>query len=291
VLAREAAWGARVDLFYERLLASLPSLDVVVLTHNNAGLTRRCLATLRADTSYPARLVVVDNGSSDGTAALLDELEAAGAALVLRNEENAGFSAGLNQGLRAGTGRYVLLLNNDTELPRGALLAFANALARSREAGLIGAVTNSIGNEAQIYVPYELGDEGALDAWFRRLAWKRFGMRFEIKVAALVAAVARREDLQAVGGISERYQVGMFEDDELSERFRALGKRVLCAEDVFVHHAGAASFRTIDPVVYQAIFDRNRRVFEGATGATWTPQRYRPDRTRPALDQDGIELT
>jgi GT2 family glycosyltransferase/glycosyltransferase involved in cell wall biosynthesis len=290
-IAQAADWARRVDLFYEPMLACLPSLDVVVLTHNGVDLTRRCIASIESDPSYRATLIVVDNASTDGTEVLLDELERRADTIVLRNASNEGFAAGLNAGGRAGRGRYLLLLNNDTELPRGALLACAGGLARSREVGLLGPVTNSIGNEARIYTPYDPAEEGALDEWFRRLAWQRFGMRFDIRVAALFAAFLRREDFEAIGGIPARYQVGMFEDDELSERIRGLGKRVVCAEDVFVHHTGAASFSTLDPVVYQAIFERNKRVYERTTGAGWEPQRYRPDRARPARDPDGIELT
>jgi GT2 family glycosyltransferase/glycosyltransferase involved in cell wall biosynthesis len=279
-IARAADWPLRVDLFYERMLATLPSLDVVLLTHENAALTQRCLASLRDDPSYAHRLIVVDNASTDGTGVLLDEAEADGAT-VIRNHVNEGFAPALNRGVRAGVGRYVLILNNDTELPRGALLAFVNGLARSREVGLLGPVTNSIGNEAEIYVPYEPGASDEMTAWFRQLAWARFGMRFDIAAAALFAAIVRREDLEAAGGLPERYQVGMFEDDELAERVRRLDKRVVCAEDVFVHHAGGAAFRTLDPVVYQAIFDRNRRVFEAAVGAPWRPHTYRPDKASP----------
>lgn len=290
-VAREAVWSRRVDLFYERMLDCLPPLDVVVLAHGNAELTRRCLESVRSDPSYRARLIVVDNASADETGDLLAQLEGEGDVVVIRNERNVGFAAGLTQGIEAGSGRYVLLLNNDTELPRGALLAFAGGLARSKDVGILGAVTNRIGNEAQIFVPYDVDEPGALDAWFRRLAWKRFAMRFDIRVAALFAAAARRADLEAAGGVPGRYQLGMFEDDELAERVRRLGKRVVCAEDVYVHHAGAAAFGRLDPLVYEAIFDRNRRVFEQVTGAEWRPQRYRPDRSRPALDPDGIELT
>jgi GT2 family glycosyltransferase/glycosyltransferase involved in cell wall biosynthesis len=290
-LAAEADWARRVDRFYDRMLACLPSLDVVVLTHNNADLTTRCLTSVRDDPSYDATLIVVDNASTDRTGLLLDALAGEPDTIVIRNESNEGFATALNQAVRAGSGRYVLLLNNDTELPHGALLALAGGLARSREVGLLGPVTNAIGNEARIYSPYDPDEDGALDAWFHRLAWQRFGLRFDFTVAALFAAILRREDFEAAGGIPGRYQVGMFEDDELSERIRGLGKRVVCAEDVFVHHAGAASFSVLDPVVYQAIFDRNKRVFERAAGTPWEPQRYRPDRTRPARDPDGIELT
>lgn len=279
-IAAEASWAKRVDAFYARMLATLPSLDVVVLTRNNAELTKRCLASIRADDSHPARVIVVDNASTDETPTVLADAEADGAT-VIRNETNAGFAAGNNQGARAGEGRYVLFLNNDTELPRGALLAFVNALARDKTIGLVGPVTNSIGNEAEIYVPYPPEEHEAMSAWFADLAWERFGLRFDIPVAALFAAAIRRDDLEAAGWIPERYQVGMFEDDELAERVRRLGKAVVCCEDVFVHHAGRAAFRTLDPVVYQAIFDRNRRVYESAVGRAWTPHAYRLDKRAP----------
>lgn len=279
-IARGASWPRRVDLFYERMLATLPALDVVVLTHGNAELTQRCLASLADDTSYAHRLIVVDNASTDATGAVLDEAEKGGAT-VIRNETNAGFARGLSQGVETGSGRYVLVLNNDTEIPRGGLLAFAHGLARSREVGLLGPVTNSIGNEAEIYVPYEPGASDAMSEWFRLLSWERYGLVFDLKAAALFAAIVRREDFEAAGGLPERYQVGMFEDDELAERIRRLGKQVVCAEDVFVHHHGGAAFRTLDPVVYQAIFDRNRRVYQDAVGAPWQPHTYRPDKSRP----------
>ena len=284
-IARASSWERRVEAFYERMLACLPSLDVVVLTHNGVDLTRRCLASVEADRSYRPQLVVVDNASTDSTGALLDELERRDAATVIRNATNAGFSAGLNQGIRAGSGRYVLVLNNDTELPQGALLAFVNALARSREVGLLGPVTNSIGNEAEIYTPYDIDRDGELTAWSRDLAHDRFGLRFDLKAAALFAAIVRRTDLEDAGGFPEHYQVGMFEDDELAERIRALGKHVVCAEDVFVHHFGGAAFRTIDPVVYRAIFNRNRRVYEAAVGAPWRAHTYRPDKARPVAER------
>ncbi len=181
----------------------------------------------------------------------------------------------------------MLVLNNDTELPQGVLLAFVNGLTRSRNTGLLGPVTNSIGNEAEIYAPYRPDRKEELDAWFGELAHTRFGWRFEIEAPALFAAIMRREDLEAVGGLSDRYQVGMFEDDELAERIRRFGKQVVGAEDVFVHHAGGAAFRTLDPVVYQAIFDRNRRVFESAVGRPWNPHRTRADKRKAVPRQSG----
>jgi GT2 family glycosyltransferase/glycosyltransferase involved in cell wall biosynthesis len=284
-IAREAEWSARVDLFYEDMLATLPSLDVVVVSYGGPALTRDCLASLAADGSYPAQVIVVDNGSGPETQELLDEHEERGV-LVLRNEQNVGFSAANNQGIRAGSGRYVLLLNNDTIVPQGTFLRVANTLARARDVGLAGAVTNRIGNEAEIVVPYDDASPEALRDVGDMLGWWRFGLRFDIGTAALFAAALRRRDLEAVGGLAEEYALGMFEDDELSERIRRLGKRVVCCEDVFVHHAGGASFGRLDPVIYRAVFDRNRRVFERGLGRPWLPHTARTDREQASPDAE-----
>jgi GT2 family glycosyltransferase/glycosyltransferase involved in cell wall biosynthesis len=279
-VARQASWRERVDSFYRELIASLPSLDVVVVTYNNVALSRACFASLRGDRSYPARWIVVDNASTDATPALLDELEQE-EVLVIRNPTNAGFAAANNQGIQAGCGRYVLLLNNDTQVPRGGLLALAHALAWSRDVGLAGPVTNRIGNEAEIRVGYEQPSAVALGAQFRELQHARFGRRFDIRVAALFAGILRRADLAAIGGLDEVFKIGMFEDDALADRVRSLGKRVVCCEDIFVHHEGSASFSALDRAVYRALLERNRRLFERASGTLWQPHAHRPDRHRP----------
>ena len=71
------------------------------------------------------------------------------------------------------------------------------------------------------------------------------------------------------------------EDDALADRIRGLGKRVVCCEDVFVHHEGSASFKALDRAVYRALMERNRRLFERFSGTRWQPHAHRPDRHRP----------
>jgi hypothetical protein len=72
--------------------------------------------------------------------------------------------------------------------------------------------------------------------------------------------------------------VGFFEDDDYSERVRAAGYRVVCAEDAFVHHFGEASFGTLVPTGrYGEIFRANKARFEEKWGVTWQPHLRRPN--------------
>jgi GT2 family glycosyltransferase len=95
----------------------------------------------------------------------------------------------------------------------------------------------------------------------------------------------RRSDLEAVGMLDERYGIGMFEDDDLAEKVRRqLHLRVVCAEDVYIHHIGQASFALLSSVQYNHLFEQNRRRFEQTWQVTWTPHRPRPG-VAPAISK------
>ncbi|MGC9397671.1 MAG: glycosyltransferase family 2 protein [Anaerolineae bacterium] len=111
-------------------------VGIVIVNYNTRALLRRCLETVFANQGVEARVCVVDNASEDGSAAMVTE--AFPSVHLIANDENLGYPAANNQGLRffgfgegrRGRGRYALLLNPDTELPADALtkaLAFMEA--------------------------------------------------------------------------------------------------------------------------------------------------------------------
>ncbi len=71
-----------------------------------------------------------------------------------------------------------------------------------------------------------------------------------------------------------RLGIGMFEDDDYALRLRNAWYRVVCAEDIFVHHWGRASMSRLDEVEYRELFERNKRYFEEKWGP-WTPHQAR----------------
>jgi hypothetical protein len=99
-----------------------------------------------------------------------------------------------------------------------------------------------------------------------------------IPMLAMFCVAMRRDVFRAVGCLDEGFGLGLFEDDDYSRRVRTAGLRVACAEDVFIHHFGEASFGALVPTgVYAALFEQNRRRFEGTWNVTWTPHRRRRD--------------
>jgi GT2 family glycosyltransferase len=85
----------------------------------------------------------------------------------------------------------------------------------------------------------------------------------------LFCAAMSRELYRALGGLDERYGIGMFEDDDLSEAVRHSGRRVVLAHDVFVHHYGGAAFSRLGDYNYLRLWWSNRRVYEKKWNKTW----------------------
>ena len=112
-------------------------------------------------TSYPDwELIAVDNASPDGSAQWLEQAGREWDRVrVVLNSENLGFPGGVNSGVRAASGEYIVILNNDTQVSPGWLGRLVRHLRENGDLGLVGAVTNAIGNEAAIEIKYRDGVE------------------------------------------------------------------------------------------------------------------------------------
>ena len=261
---------------------------IIVLTWDNLDFTRRCLDSVLADQTYPNfQVVVVDNASSDGTVEYLRELSGRESRVhVIFNDTNLGFAAGNNLGLRqAKASEFVVLLNNDTVVPRGWLARLLRH-ARKPEVGLVGPVTNWTGNEARIEVSYS--DLKDMEPFARSYIAAHPGQVFDIRVLAMFCVAMRRSIVDTVGLLDERYERGNFEDDDYARQVRQAGYRVICAEDVFVHHQGMASFSKLDEAEYKGLFELNKKRYEEKWGGPWTPHQARAAAPDPPPVPDGI---
>jgi hypothetical protein len=116
-----------------------PNVSIIIPTFNKIELTRRCLLALLANTPGPRHeIVVVDNGSTDGTPEFLRAEESAGRLRAILNGENTGFSKACNQGAQAATGRHILFLNNDTQVEAGWLEPLVETMEADQNVVAVG---------------------------------------------------------------------------------------------------------------------------------------------------------
>jgi GT2 family glycosyltransferase len=249
-------------------------VSVVVVSHNTLDLTKLCLYSLLGNTGHPElEVVVVDNGSTDGSGEYLSTLATRRGELhVIRNDSNRGFATAVNQGVTEASGGILILLNSDCIVPPGWLGGLSPHLQDPR-LGAVGPVTNRIGNEAQVETDYatyrgfleEAGRRGQLN-----------GRAFEAATLTMFCFAFRKHVFDEIGPLDERFEVGLLEDDDYCRRLRAAGYRLLIAEDVLVHHFGEASFGNLFASGgYSAILESNKRLYEEKWGEQWEPYEHR----------------
>ncbi len=114
-----------------------PDLSVVVINLNGKQLLDDCLESLQiAAPDHKLEVLVVDNGSTDGSTEMVEEKYPD--VILTKNRENMGFTKANNQGIEKSTGRYIVLLNNDTRVVRGAFSIAIETLDRKPEVGAAG---------------------------------------------------------------------------------------------------------------------------------------------------------
>jgi GT2 family glycosyltransferase/tetratricopeptide (TPR) repeat protein len=229
--------------------------SIIIVTFNQLEYTRQCVESIRRLTDEPYELIFVDNGSSDGT---VDYLKSLPGARVIRNAENRGFPAAVNQGIAVAAGRQVLLLNNDTIATTGWLSRLLRALHCDPAIGLVGPCSNWVSGPQQVEVGYE--NLASLDGF----AWE-WGKAHDRQVEDTHRLIGfclliRRAVIDAIGLLDERFGIGCFEDDDYCLRAIRAGWRVVIARDAFVHHYGGRTFLG-SGVDYAGILRENERRF------------------------------
>jgi N-acetylglucosaminyl-diphospho-decaprenol L-rhamnosyltransferase len=215
-------------------------VDVVIPTWRGRDLLRRCLAALRADAS-PKRVIVVDNASADGTAALVGG-EFPDVTLV-ELADNVGFGRAVNAGVRIGEAEAIVLINNDVVVAPGFVDAIVAPLAAPHVGMVAGLTTipdtdlvDAFGIELdRALLSYNRARNAPVGTPAGRLAMPSGG-----------AAAYRRVAWEAAGGFDEAF-FAYGEDVDLGLRLRALGWEAAEAPDARGVHLGGTTVGVDSP--------------------------------------------
>ena len=273
-LPEDMPWPTRWATIDRAVRRSWPRASVIILTHDNLAFSRLCLSSVLENTEYPNyELIVVDNASTDGTVEELHDIAGMVPHVkVILNDANRGFGPGNNQGLTAATGDILVLLNNDTIVPRGWLTRLGRHL-EDPDLGIVGPATNRSCNEAQLDIPYQTF--GEFQAVARAQTLHHDGELYPIRMPMMFCAAFRRNTYKRLGPLDERFEVGLFEDEDYALRAKAEGFQVVWTPEVYVHHAYHASIGKLLPTGdYKRLVKLNQGRFEEKWGICW--ERHRP---------------
>jgi GT2 family glycosyltransferase len=254
---------------------SEPLVSIVIASYNTRDLTDRCLAAVRAGTTLPHEVIVVDNGSADGSPEMISERHPH--VRLIRNSENLGFAAAQNLGLAAAEGRALLVLNSDVLVEAGAIDGLCARLSSlGPSAGMIGPqVLNADGTVApsarrarlarSVVVLGVVNRHFGFKRWLPEQAMRRwlggvFGRwhdnyRSHAEAARVdfvdgMCVLVRREALESAGLFDEQFFFD-WEIVDLADRVRAAGFEVHFYPDVRVVHLGHASRKLASKILVE----------------------------------------
>ncbi|MHB8262640.1 MAG: glycosyltransferase [Acidimicrobiales bacterium] len=222
--------------------------SIVILAWNAWETTRACLESLRptlrdrnsgVGDKAGDEVIVVDNGSTDGTREYLGNYPWV---KLVRNDRNLGFAAGNNAGAAIATRPLVVFLNNDTVLAG----RWLDALVFPFSDPLVGATgprSNYVtGPQLIPDVAYEAGDMLSMRHFAATWSAQHSGEVEEVEGLIGFCLAVRRSTFEALGGFDESFGVGGFEDNDLCMRMRSAGWKLCIPHGSFVHHEGHRTF-------------------------------------------------
>ncbi|HEV3201433.1 MAG TPA: glycosyltransferase family 2 protein [Bryobacteraceae bacterium] len=230
-------------------------ISVVVVNWNRKDLLRACLASVARQTGVTLEIIVVDNGSIDGSA---DLAEQEFGARVIRNRENRGFCEANNQGIAVARGEFVALINNDAEAEPHWLEALHRVCSRGPDIGMAASKVlvwedpQRIDKVGHLIFPDGQNRGRGSGAWDRG----QYDREEEVLWPDGSAALYRKEMLDQIGAFDEDF-FAYGDDAELGLRARIAGWRCIYTPEAVVRHhrgstLGKSSVRRLE------LIERNR---------------------------------
>ena len=237
--------------------------SIIILCHNQLHYTMQCIKSLFEYTSpirSPYEVIVVDNGSTDGTKAYLVGLEQSGQIKVVYNQTNVGFPKANNQGAAIAKGEYILLLNNDVILTEAWLEKLLRCIRSDMRLAAVGPYANHSSGFQQSTTPCIYKGEEDLQLFARKYT----GEEKEVNFLVFFCVLIKRNVWDEIGGLDEEFGKGNFEDNFFCWRVIEKGyKMKVC--NCFIHHFGSVTFsKNQDPKQlkeYVSLLARNQKIF------------------------------
>jgi GT2 family glycosyltransferase len=228
------------------------TLSIIILNYNTRQLTLDCLRSIFEDKTIPSyEIILIDNASTDDSVRQFNQLKWKNLVLIL-NKENVGFAKAVNQGIKTANGKYILLLNSDTKVKKGAIKKLVEFAKKNKDAGVVvprllnadESIQPSCFNLPSVsraFNQYILGRKGILDKFYPEVSTP-----VVVESAVGAAFLITPEAINKVGLFDERYFM-YFEDLDYCRRVNKNGLKVYYLPNSQIIHLHGQSGRRLAP--------------------------------------------
>ncbi len=239
-------------------------VSIVIPTFNQWEYTKQTIESIEAFTDFSYEIIIIDNASTDNTIENLKKYENV---KVISNNKNLGFPIAVNQGIKEAKGDYILILNNDVVVTNGWLSKMVEVANLKENIGIVGPISNSVsGLQIDKDAKYSTMDD--MHIYAKQISVKNKNQTIEFPRLAFLCTLIKREVIEKIGGLDERFSPGNFEDDDFCLRSQLAGYKSVIARDVFIHHYGSVSFKANGENKYAKRLETNGKIFVEKWGAT-----------------------
>jgi GT2 family glycosyltransferase/glycosyltransferase involved in cell wall biosynthesis len=249
------------------------NIAIVILTWNGLKYTRRCLESIDLlSLTRWVEVIVVDNGSTDGTVEYLRKINSI---RLIENKQNLGYSRAVNMGIQAAQpDADIVLLNNDVELIESDWLDHLSKVAFTKDdLGIVGVKIVQDDGSLQhcgAYLPLDT-------CWGQQLAGGevdigQYAGIFECESVVFACVYIKRSVINTIGLLSEDY-FAYFEDTDYCLRAKRSGITVAMCGDIRVKHTESSSTKE-NGVSHGDIFLKSQQTFKNKWGTVLADERY-----------------
>ena len=216
-------------------------VSVVTPNYNGEKFLKTFFDSLNNDCECIGEVIIVDNGSSDGSVDYIKNNTFNFPVKLIENKENLGFAPGVNQGIKIAKYDYIFSINNDTEVKKGSIKALLNLITSDANIFSVQAKMLQFKNKDLID---DAGDEYNLLAWTKKTGENHKSEEYcdvkDIFSSCAGAALYNKSILNELGFFDDNFFAYM-EDVDLALRAKINGYRNLLCPEAIVYHIGSAT--------------------------------------------------
>jgi len=233
--------------------------DIIMIIWNELDVTKKALESIKNNSNFPYRLILIDNNSEQNTKQWLKTIEKTqefGETIVIFNKENLGWIKGINKGLEIADSKYICFMNNDILCGYNWLHNMIDTMEKYPEIGL----ANPKGNETS-----ENKKIKDLNEYAKTLEKENKNKFIELEHCSGFCMLVKKEVVDKIGYLDEVYGFGYYEDNDYSYKAKKAG--YLCVEisNAIVYHFISKSVnKNIE--WKKKIIEKNKKIFEKRWG-------------------------